>query len=79
MPLIASGGLRDGLDIAKAIALGADLAGLAMPFLQAANESEAALHSLIEILQAEITTALFCTGTATLAQLKQSNTLKRQP
>jgi isopentenyl-diphosphate delta-isomerase len=79
IPLIASGGLRDGLDIAKAIALGADLAGLAMPFLQAANESEAALHSLIEILQAEITTALFCTGTATLAQLKQPNTLKRQP
>jgi isopentenyl-diphosphate Delta-isomerase len=79
IPLIASGGLRDGLDIAKAITLGADLAGLAMPFLQAANESEAALHSLIEILQAEITTVLFCTGTATLAQLKQSNTLKRQP
>ncbi|MBE9014525.1 type 2 isopentenyl-diphosphate Delta-isomerase, partial [Pseudanabaenaceae cyanobacterium LEGE 13415] len=44
IPLIASGGLRNGLDVTKTIALGADLAGLAMPFLQAANESEEALH-----------------------------------
>jgi isopentenyl-diphosphate Delta-isomerase len=79
IPLIASGGLRDGLDIAKAIALGADLAGLAMPFLKAANDSEAALHTLIEILQAEITTVLFCTGTATLPQLQRANVLERYP
>ncbi|NDJ17403.1 type 2 isopentenyl-diphosphate Delta-isomerase [Myxacorys almedinensis A] len=77
-PLIASGGLRNGLDIAKAIALGADLAGLALPFLQAANESETALHTLVDILKAEITTALFCTGTATLAQLKRSDALAKR-
>lgn len=70
LPLIASGGLRNGLDIAKAIALGADLAGLALPFLQAAAVSEAALHELIEILIAELQTVLFCTGSATIANLR---------
>jgi isopentenyl-diphosphate delta-isomerase len=69
--------LRDGLDVAKAIALGADIAGLAMPFLQAAVESEAALQDLAEVLIAEITTVLFCTGNATLHQLKHSHSLQR--
>lgn len=77
VPLIASGGLRDGLEVAKAIALGADLAGLAMPFLQAAAVSEAALHELVQVLMAEITTVLFCTGNATLKDLKHSKALKR--
>lgn len=77
VPLIASGGLRDGLEVAKAIALGADLAGLAMPFLQAAATSEAALHELVPVLMAEITTVLFCTGNATLKDLKHSKALKR--
>lgn len=77
IPLIASGGLRNGLDIAKTIALGADLAGLALPFLQAANESEAALHALIEVLMAEITTVLFCTGNATLKDLQRSDALEQ--
>ncbi len=77
VPLIASGGLRHGLDVAKAIALGADIAGLALPFLQAAAESEAALHALVEVLIAEITTVLFCTGNANLEQLKHSEALQQ--
>lgn len=76
IPLIASGGLRDGVDVTKAIALGADIAGLAMPFLQAAVESESALHDLAEVLIAEITTVLFCTGNANLHQLKHSGSLQ---
>ncbi|KAM3113870.1 type 2 isopentenyl-diphosphate Delta-isomerase [Phormidesmis sp. 146-33] len=78
IPLIASGGLRNGLEIAKAIALGADLAGLALPFLKAANDSEEALHQLVEILTAEITTVLFCTGNANLAELRRSNALQKK-
>lgn len=77
MPLIASGGLRNGLDVAKAIALGADLCGLAWPFLQAAAESTEAVDALVQLLIAELTTVLFCTGNATLAQLQHSNVLQK--
>ncbi|BDA68547.1 hypothetical protein RIVM261_020160 [Rivularia sp. IAM M-261] len=75
--LIASGGLRDGLDVAKAIALGANIAGLAMPFLRAAADSEAAVYDLASVLIAEITTVLFCTGNTTLASLRSSGSLQR--
>jgi isopentenyl-diphosphate Delta-isomerase len=77
LPLIASGGLRNGLDVAKTLALGADLAGLAFPFLQAASESEEAVAALAEVLIAEITTVLFCTGQKNLAGLRQAGVLAR--
>ncbi|MDE5098333.1 MAG: alpha-hydroxy-acid oxidizing protein, partial [Trichodesmium sp. St16_bin4-tuft] len=77
IPLIASGGLRNGLEVAKAIALGADLGGLALPFLQAAVESEESLNLLVDILIAEITTVLFCTGNANLLELKKSQALEK--
>lgn len=77
IPLIASGGLRDGLEAAKAIALGADLAGLASPFLKAAAESETVLSEFTDILIAEIATVCVCTGNATLSALKRSGVLQR--
>ena len=77
LPLIASGGLRNGMEVAKAIALGADLAGLAFPFLQAASESQAAIDELIELLLAEIRTVLFCTGNSNLTDLKRSPSLMK--
>ena len=75
LPLIASGGLRNGMEVAKAIALGADLAGLAFPFLQAASESETAVDDAIKLLIAEIKTVLFCTGNRSLSELKRSQCL----
>ncbi|NER81174.1 MAG: type 2 isopentenyl-diphosphate Delta-isomerase [Leptolyngbya sp. SIO1D8] len=70
VPLIASGGIRNGLEAAKAISLGADLVGLAHPFLLAANESEASLAALAEWLVEELKTVLLCTGSASIAALK---------
>lgn len=77
IPLIASGGLRNGLDIGKTMALGADLAGLAWPFLQAATQSSKELEFLVEVLMDEISTVLFCTGNANLLDLKNSNCLHK--
>jgi isopentenyl-diphosphate delta-isomerase len=77
VPLIASGGIRNGLEAAKAIALGADLVGLAHPFLMAANESEDQVALLADCLIEELRTVLLCTGNANLAALKQSETLQR--
>ena len=75
VPLIASGGLRNGLDAAKSLALGADLAGMALPFLQAASQSEAALADLCEALIAEIVTVLFCTGCENLRALRRGGVI----
>ncbi|MEO0538089.1 MAG: type 2 isopentenyl-diphosphate Delta-isomerase [Cyanobacteria bacterium P01_A01_bin.123] len=79
IPLIASGGLRNGLEVAKAIALGADLVGMAWPFLQAADASEAALVELVEVLLAELTTVLFCTGKPHPKGLRDAHCLQRVP
>ncbi|MDJ0550913.1 MAG: type 2 isopentenyl-diphosphate Delta-isomerase [Microcystis sp. M49637_WE12] len=76
IPLIASGGLKNGLDLAKSIALGADLGGLARPFLVAAIESEAAVDELVKFLIAELEIVLFCTGNPNLSALKNSGALK---
>jgi isopentenyl-diphosphate delta-isomerase len=70
--LIGSGGIRSGLDVAKAIALGADLAGSAAPHLFSAVDSEGA-DSVADGLRAfidELRIAMFCTGAANLAALR---------
>jgi isopentenyl-diphosphate delta-isomerase len=71
LPLIASGGLRGGLDLAKSIALGADLGGMAGPFLRAAAESDEAVVRLIDHTQRVLRVAMFATGSRDLAALRQ--------
>ncbi|MEM9505752.1 MAG: alpha-hydroxy-acid oxidizing protein, partial [Cyanobacteria bacterium P01_E01_bin.43] len=77
VPLIASGGIRNGLQAAKAIALGADLVGLAHPFLLAAHDSEESVALFAECLLEELRTVLLCTGQPNLAALQQSSALQR--
>jgi len=60
--LIASGGLRHGLDMVKAMILGASLCGMAMPFLRAALISRAEVVRTIERIKREFVTALFLMG-----------------
>jgi isopentenyl-diphosphate delta-isomerase len=71
IPLIASGGLRTGLDAAKALALGADLAGFAGPLLRAAAAGEAETVELLTALVEELRLAMFCTGAGTVPQLRR--------
>jgi len=75
--LIASGGIRSGVDVAKTIALGADAAGLAAPLLKAANVStEAVIESLIEIIES-LRITMFCIGAADISKLKDSPFLEK--
>ena len=73
--LFASGGIRNGQDIAKCAALGADLAGLASPFLKRAVESVEAVIEEMELLIAELRIAMFCSGAQTIEQLRKPGVL----
>ena len=62
LTLIASGGIRSGLDMAKAMILGASLCGIAAPFLKPAIESPDKVVKVINTLKREFVTALFLLG-----------------
>jgi isopentenyl-diphosphate delta-isomerase len=78
LPLIASGGLRNGVEVAKALALGAHVCGLALPFLKAATVSTAAVQEAIEELGTTLRVAMFATGTPDLAALHGTPRLIRR-
>lgn len=68
--VIASGGIRNGIEVAKAIALGADAAAIALPFLRAAERSiDEAVEAITQVV-AELRTAMFLTGARTVADLR---------
>lgn len=76
IPLIASGGLRSGMDLAKSLALGADLGGLAGPFLKAANVSAQAVTELAAELADMLRIAMFCSGITSIEDLKGTPALR---
>ncbi len=69
--VIGSGGVRNGVDVAKALALGASLAGMAFPFLAAALESADRVVECIERTVRELEIAMFCLGVRTVAELEK--------
>jgi len=71
IPTIASGGLRTGMDMAKAIALGASLVSLSQPVLEAAVRGPEATKRLLSILTDELRTAMFLVGAGTIADLRK--------
>ena len=69
LTVIASGGVRNGLHIAKAIALGARAAGLALPALRSAVIGRRNLREMLSLLIEELKTAMFLTGSRDLNEL----------
>jgi isopentenyl-diphosphate Delta-isomerase len=72
LPLIASGGLRNGLEIAKCIALGAAMCAMAYPFLQKAAESKESLFRFADIILAELRSTMFLIGAENIPALESS-------
>lgn len=69
--LIAGGGIRTGVDVAKAILMGADYGTAAMPFLAAAMESPEAVRSVIQRIRYEFVAALFTCGAKNLSAFQK--------
>jgi isopentenyl-diphosphate delta-isomerase len=76
IPVIASGGIRSGIDVAKVVALGASLAGMAGPFLKAAVQSTEAVEAKISEIAAVLRVAMFAAGAANLSQLAETPVIR---
>jgi len=70
MTVFASGGLKDGLDIAKCIALGASLGGMAGQFLKAAAVSTESAVEMMKLTKRQIEVTMFACGVGTLEGLR---------
>ncbi len=73
--LIASGGIRSGIDMAKALILGASICGMARPFLAPAMESAEAVRKVIRRIKREFVTAMFLLGCKNVEALKGNRDL----
>jgi isopentenyl-diphosphate delta-isomerase len=76
IPLIASGGLETGVDVAKCIALGADLASLAWPLLRPALLSGQAVVEAVQEIVSALRIVMFCVGAGDVASLKATTHLQ---
>ena len=79
MPIFASGGIKDGLDIAKCIALGATLGGMAGQFLKAAAISAKSAVQMMKLTKRQIEVTMFATGVEKLDDLKSRKLLNISP
>jgi isopentenyl-diphosphate delta-isomerase len=79
MTILASGGLRDGIDIAKCIALGATAGGIAGPFLKTAAISLESSIQSIEAVKLQIKIAMFACGAKDVEALSKAETIPVEP
>ena len=71
IPVIASGGIRTGTEVAKAIAMGASLAGMALPLLRPATESWESVRKHLEKIISQLKDAMFLVGAKNLKELRK--------
>lgn len=76
LPVVASGGIRDGVQAAKALAMGASAVGMALPLLQPATESAEAVIARLETVIHELRATMFAVGARDLAALRASQRLR---
>jgi len=72
VPLVASGGMKTGLDAAKAITIGADVVGFARLLLQAATESVEAVIEVMDQIEFELKMTMFGIGADSITALKNT-------
>lgn len=72
VPLISSGGIVSGLDVARSVALGACCAGAAGLFLKAATESAEAVMGILELIKEELKAAMLLTGSSNMEELSNA-------
>jgi len=77
LPIVASGGVRDGVEAAMCFALGADLVGLASPLLKAAARGPNEAIEALDILGAQLRIAMFGIGVCDIAALRRTTRLQR--
>jgi isopentenyl-diphosphate delta-isomerase len=77
VPLIGSGGIANGLQAATALALGADLVGMARALLPAAAESISTIVTRLDTIIQTLRIAMFCTGARTVDQLDSNRLVRR--
>ena len=77
LPIFASGGLRSGVDAAKAIRLGAALVGVAAPVLESVTDADSAVTDRMTRMIEELRIAAFCTGSKDMAGLRAARLRRR--
>ncbi len=79
LPLVATGGVRSGLDVARGIALGATMAGMAKPMLEAAKVSSDAVAAELRAVIEELKAAMFLTGSRSIKELQDRPVIVSPP
>jgi len=79
LPLVASGGLRNGLEVAKCLTIGADMCAMALPFLKQAAVSKEAVMQFANVLLNELKSTMYLVGAGDVKTLKASRHILTGP